>query len=120
MCVERALTHWWSLCFLAVPPTVAAKSNSVNGIVDGNAVLNFTIGDEANPPVYSDNITVTFNTTPVSTEDRFSLQLNENVFTFEVSQLTLTDEGVYTVTVATVAGKDTAETFLELYGEQNA
>ena len=92
---------------------------SVNGIVNGNVVLNFTIGGEAIPPVYSDNIMVTFSTTPVPIENRFSSQLNENVFTFEISQLTLADEGVYTVTVATIAGKDTAEIFLVIYGEQN-
>ena len=115
----QSFTQQWSSCFFAAPPTVAAKSNSVNGIVGGNAVLNFTVGDEANPPVYFDNITVTFNTTPVLIEDCSSLQQNANIFTFEISQLTLADEGVYIVTVATTAGKDTAETFLAIYGEQN-
>ena len=116
-CIEHLLIS--GICFLAVPPTVAAKSESVAGIVSGNAMLNFTVGDEANPPVYSDNITVTFNSTPVPIEDRFSLQLNENIFTFEISLLTHADEGVYTVTVTTIAGGDTAKTLLALYGEQN-
>ena len=113
------LFPYTTFLLLAVPPNVTAESNSVNRIVGGNAVLNFTIGGEANPPVRSQHISVTFNETPVVDGDHYSLQLNENLFTIAINSLTLANEGVYTVTVATPAGDDTAATMLEIYGEKN-
>ena len=114
-----ALTHKWSSCSLPVPPNVTAESDSLKGIVNGNVVLNFTVGVEANPPVRSQHINVTFNGTPVVDGDHYSLQLNENIFTIVINSLTLADKGVYAVTVATTAGDDTAATMLEIYGEKN-
>ena len=98
---------------------MVAESHSVIGTVGGNVVLSFIIDSEANPPVLFQNITVTFNAAPILAEDRFSLQLNESVFTIAISSLVLADEGVYAVTVETIVGNDTAETMLELDGEEN-
>ena len=114
--------HWWSSCFVAVAPTVAAESTYVSRIVGENVRLSFSVGEEANPCVYLENFSVTFNGTTVKSEGRFRLWLNNNRDTFRIriNSLTLADEEIYTVTVATTAGNDTAATMLEIYGEKNS
>ena len=112
------LTNTWHLCSLIVPPTVMAVYDNVNGILNTNVMLNFTLIGGVPSPSLND-ITVIFNDSTVQAGGRFELKWKENLFTISINSLTLDDEGVYRVIVETMAGNDTAEASLTVYGEKN-
>ena len=114
--MQQVLSRGLCIFIDAVLPIVVAESASVLGIVGSNAALNFSLGDDAIPPVSFQNITVTFNEAPFSTTNHILLQLNGTVFTIVIGSLALVDDGAYTVNVETLAGKDSAETLLSVYG----
>ena len=94
-----------------------AVSDSVEGILHENVTLQFRLGF-AVPSATLQDINVTFNQAPILDGELFSLQPISNLFTISINSLTLADEGVYTVTVVTEAGNDTAEASLAVYGEK--
>ena len=106
------------LCLLTVPPTVTAEANTVTGIIGYSIFLNFTLGDDADPPIHMENVTVTFTGTDVELEDHLLLQREGNVLLVTIPSLVSADAGVYKVTVETVAGVGVAETSLIVYGEE--
>ena len=103
------------LCLLTVPPTVTAEANTVTGIVGNDVLLNFTLGDDANPPIHLENVTVNFTGTGVITG--IPLQREGSLLLVTIPSLVSADAGVYKVMVETVAGVDVAETSLIAYGE---
>ena len=102
-----------------MPPTVTAEANSVTGIISNSVILNFTLGDDADPPIHSENVTVTFAGNDVESIDYLSFQREGNMILITISSLEPADAGVYKVTVETVAGEDIAKTSLMVYGEDH-
>lgn len=100
-------------------PTVTAERDTVLGLIDAKVVLHFILSDNASPPIYLENVTVTFTGTAVLPEDHFSLQIDGNILLLTIPSLVLADEGVYKVTVETEAGFDFANTSLIVVGEKN-
>ena len=106
--------------FLTVPPTVVAESDSIIGIMGGSVVLSFTLYEDTNPPIYKDNITVTFNGTTLPTKNDALVQSEGNVLNITITSLAFSDEGVYAVTVVTRAGQVTAHTLLTIHSEESS
>ena len=100
-------------------PTVTAEADNVIGIVGGTVVLHFTLGDDADPPIHLENVTVTSTGTADLPGSRYSLQIGGNILHVTFLSLVSADAGLYTVTVETIAGSDSAETSLTVYGKRN-
>ena len=101
-----------------MPPNVTAELESVIALLGGSIVLNFTLGDDANPPIDKENIATSFNGNLFQPGDSVTLKSDRNILCINISSLALSNQGVYAVMVETIAGQDTANTSLTIYGEE--
>ena len=101
-----------------MPPIVEAERHCIIPLMDDNVVLMFILGDDAKPPIYKENITVTLNRS-MQLEYHISEEMNETVLLVNISSAMPSDVGMYRVTAKTTAGSDTDRTQLSFSCEKN-
>ena len=89
------------------------------GIIDRNIVLNFSLGDDAIPPIHDESINVTFNGSTFPAKSNILVQRDQNLLLISITSLAFFNEGVYAVTVETIAGQETAHILLTVYGNKS-
>ena len=100
-------------CCLGSPVVRAVLTSPVIGVFGKSITLQFNITKD-NPLVIPDNIQWQFNGTDLVGGDR--VVFSENRFSVTLNQLSLSDEGIYTVTASNPAGSDTDSLFLDVEG----
>ena len=103
------------LILFPAPPIVRATSNNVIGIITQEITLKFNITGDT-PLVTHNNIHWQFNGTDLVGGD--TVVFSDNRFSVTLSNLSLSDEGFYTVTATNPAGSDMDSLFLDVEGKK--
>ena len=101
-------------CCLGSPVVRAVLMSPVIGVFGKSITLQFNITKD-NPLVIPGNIKWQFNGTNLVGGDR--VVFSDNRFSVTLSNLSLSDEGIYTVTASNPAGSDMDSLFLDVEGK---
>ena len=114
-CEFLILTLSLLLILFPAPPIVQATSNNIIGIITRQITLKFNITGDT-PLVTHNNIHWQFNGTDLVGGD--TVVFSDNRFSVTLSNLSLSDEGFYTVTATNPAGSDMDSLFLDVEGKK--
>ena len=109
------VNHLASTFFQHAVPPVLSKFSDIIGLVNDVAVLISSINQNATPSVAVDDVTIQFNGTDQANK-RLALEINNDTIFVRINLLQVSDDGNYTITVTTDAGKDTTWIYLTVEG----
>ena len=111
------INYSYHVCFyILAPPFVQSISpQTISESITRPIVLEFNISGDV-PPVSLDNIRWTFNDIELMEDIGGRITFSENRLSLTITNLNLSDEGVYTLTATNPAGSSSASIFLDVQG----
>ena len=110
----HVILHFIFASTTTVPPKVTPVANETIGLITMSVHLQFSI-EEATPPVALEDIFWMFGDSELQ-EDGEHVMFSANRLSVTITNLSLSDGGVYSLTATNPAGSDSAHIMVEVQG----